>query len=168
MDDAQRLALIAETVRYCQHVKLMDMPSRCYSKALREPIHFLWERRENRQKIQVPKFRSKSAVGLSFGKREVIYDHAIPFRGLQKELLQLDPVTPEAVFEILSKYETIVLITAEDERRLRRVGLSSKMPDGWDGKDALARYKAAEIEVIDNELYAACEYPANVTEPSPK
>lgn len=30
----QRLDLILEAVRYCQHVKSMGMPSVCYSKAL--------------------------------------------------------------------------------------------------------------------------------------
>lgn len=43
MDDTKRLQLTAEAMRYCQHVAEMGMPSSCYSKALREPVHFLWD-----------------------------------------------------------------------------------------------------------------------------
>lgn len=55
------LELIAEAVLYCQRVKSLGMPSSCYSKALREPIFFLWEKRAG-SKVKIAKYRSKQAV----------------------------------------------------------------------------------------------------------
>ncbi len=77
MDDTKRLELIVEAVRYCQRVREMGMPSSCYAKALREPVHFLWERRQG-SKIRAATFRSKDAIGLSFGSGLLVYDHAVP------------------------------------------------------------------------------------------
>jgi hypothetical protein len=42
MDEAKRLGLIVEAVRYCQRAKAMGMNPASHSKALREPIFFLW------------------------------------------------------------------------------------------------------------------------------
>jgi hypothetical protein len=78
MDDMQALELIAEAVRYCQRVRSMGMPQNCYSKALREPIFFLWELRSG-TKTETAKFRSKKAKDISYGKGEIVRDHAIPF-----------------------------------------------------------------------------------------
>ena len=89
MNDRKRIELIVEAVRYCQRVKMLGMPVSCYAKALREPIHFLWERRSG-TKIHSAKYRSKAATGLRFGKGELVYDHAVPFRYLQDELGPVD------------------------------------------------------------------------------
>ena len=141
-----QLALIAEAVKYCQRVKAMGMPAACYSKALREPVYFLWERR-NGGKSRA-KFRSRAAQGLNFGKREIVYDHAIPFRYIEAELLDLAEVTPQAVADVLEKKCVVALITTEEDRKLNAAGLSSKMPENWDGLDPLARYKAVGIDLV--------------------
>jgi hypothetical protein len=151
MDDTKRLKLIAEAVRYCQKVKMLGMPASCYSKTIREPIHFLWERRAG-TKIRCAKFRSKAATGLRFGRGELVYDHAVPFRYLQDELLSLAPVTEQAITQALDKFGTIVLITKAENARLNAAGYSSKMPQDWDGADPLARYKALDIELIENTV----------------
>jgi hypothetical protein len=96
MDDAKRLELIAEAIRYCQRVKALGMPVSCYTKSLREAIHFLWKRRAG-PKSRIPKYRSVASVGLRFGKGELAYDHAVPFKYLQAALLDLVPVTEAAV-----------------------------------------------------------------------
>jgi hypothetical protein len=149
MDDSIRLALIAEAVRYCQHVAKLGMPPSCYTKALREPIHYLWERRAG-SKIRIAKFRSKDAVGLRFGGGELRYDHAVPFNYLQSELLSLSPVTEQTVASTLEKYGTIVLITRAENARLSGAGYGSRMPLDWDRTDPLARYKALGIELVQN------------------
>src|SRR5271167_1562140 len=95
MDDTKRLQLIVEAVRYCQRVEEMDMPTSCYSKALREPIYFLWQKRAGKSKSSIARYRSKNAVGLSFGNREIVFDHAVPFKFLQAELLKLVDVTTD-------------------------------------------------------------------------
>jgi len=149
MDDAQRLELIAEAVRYCQRVAATGMPSCCYSKALREPVHFLWERRRG-SKLQAARFCSRAAVGLSFGGRQLVYDHAIPFRYLEAELLRLPTVDTEKLRNILDRLGTAVLITKLEDDTLNRAGYGNKMPRDWDQKDPLARYKAAGIEIVEN------------------
>jgi hypothetical protein len=145
----QRLALIVEAVKYCQRVKLLGMPPSCYSKALREPVFFLWECRDG-NKLHVPAFRSKSAIGIRFGTHELVYDHAIPFKYVQEALLALSEVTPETVSSILDKYGTSVLITTEENDRLNSAGYGQAMPETWDKVDPLARYKALGIELVEN------------------
>lgn len=147
MDDTQRLELICEAVRYCQRVRELGMPVSCYTKALREPVHFLWERRAG-SKLQCAQFRSRDATGLRPGTGELIYDHAVPFSYLQRALLSLVNVTPEPVCVVLNKFGTIVLITASENARLNAAGYGRKMPEKWDGIDPLARYKIIGIEVI--------------------
>jgi len=149
MDDTKRIELIAEAVRYCQNVRMLGMPASCYAKALREPIHFLWERRAG-AKIRCAKFRSKAATGLRSGKGELVYDHAVPFRYLQDELLSLAPVTEQAVARVLDKFGTIVLITKAENARLDAAGYGYKMPQDWDEADPLARYRALDIELTEN------------------
>lgn len=149
MDDTKRLELITEAVRYCQKVKLLGMPANCYAKALREPVHFLWERRAG-TKIRCAKYRSKAATGLRFGKGDIIYDHAVPFRFLQEELLALTPVTEQAVAGVLDRYGIIVLITKAENARLNAADYGRKMPKDWDGADPLARYRALGIDLTEN------------------
>jgi hypothetical protein len=153
MDDTKRLQLIAEAVRYCQRVAGMGMPPSCYSKALREPIYYLWDSRERGSKDDRAKFRSRAAVGLKRGGGKLQTDHAIPFKYLQVNLLALTDVTADSVraaLEKLEKFTITVLITEEENRRLNARGYRSAMPDDWDGIDPLARYKAVGIEVIEN------------------
>ncbi|HUQ72191.1 MAG TPA: hypothetical protein VM165_21875 [Planctomycetaceae bacterium] len=148
MDDSQRLDLIAEAVRYCQRVKALGMPVACYTKALREPVHFLWERRAG-SKMRCARFCSKDATGLRFGTGQLIYDHAVPFSYLQQELLSLDPVTAEGVAGVLGRFGTVVLITESENARLNAAGYGRKMPANWDGADPLARYRSVGIEVLE-------------------
>ncbi|OJF68551.1 hypothetical protein BK026_06975 [Alteromonas sp. V450] len=74
MEEIQRLNLILEAVNYCKKVRDMGMPSAAYSKALREPIHFLWEVKDG-PKFKVAKYWSQNAVGLVNGNNEIVYDH---------------------------------------------------------------------------------------------
>jgi hypothetical protein len=151
LDDARRLDLILEAVRYCQRVRGMGMPASCYGKALREPVYFLWECRDGRSKERRPQYRSKASIGVRFGKGELVYDHAIPFRYLQEELLSLENPVLEQVADVLNRHAVVVLITKSENLTLTTSRLASRMPDGWDGADPFARYKAAGIEVMRNE-----------------
>ena len=76
--EAERLTLITEAVCYCQRVKAMGMPATAYTKALREPIYFLWECRDALTKEQRPKYRSRQSLGIRFGGGSLVYDHAVP------------------------------------------------------------------------------------------
>jgi hypothetical protein len=147
MDDLKRLSLIVEAVKYCQKVKEMGMPASCYTKALREPIFFLWEVRVAKNKFQAAKYLSKAAVGLKAGGGELIYDHSVPFSYLQKQLMELDSVTIDSVREILLRNCTACLITSDEDKKLNKAGLRRRMPKDWDGIDVLARYRALGIEI---------------------
>jgi hypothetical protein len=149
MDDTERLQLIAEAVRYCQRVSAMGMSIAGYRSTVREAIHFVWARRLG-SKAKSAKYRSRDAVGRKSGRREIIYDHAIPYRYELKALMDLTEVTPETVRAVLEKYDACVIITADDDARLAAAHLGSKMPDDWDGIDPLARYKAVGIEIVEN------------------
>lgn len=150
MDDYQRLSLIVEAIKYCQKVKQLGMPSSCYTKALREPIFFLWEIRLTKNKHKAAKYRSRAALGMKSGDGKLVYDHSVPFSYLQKELLDLVSVTIESVREILQRHGTACLITLDEDRALSKAGLSRKMPKDWDHVDALARYRAVKIEPLLN------------------
>jgi hypothetical protein len=143
-----RLELITETVAYCRKVVAMGMPASCYSKALREPIHFLWDRIGT--KYQSAKYASEEALALEKGKGLVVFDHAIPFRYQLKELISIPEINTFAVKSALEKYGVAVLITKEQDRLLTSLGLQRSMPKDWDGIDPLARYKMAKIDLIIN------------------
>lgn len=73
-------------------------------------------------------------------------EHAVP----QKELIKLISATdldPAEVWQLLTTYLVTYYITKDEHDRLKHLGLQSKMPDGWDGVDPLARYRAAGIDV---------------------
>jgi hypothetical protein len=147
MTDCKRLELLVETVKYCQKVKKLGMPSSCYTKALREPVHYLWERRAG-SKIKSAQFRSPAAKGLKFGKRELVYDHVVPFIILQGKLLSLKEVTQDSVRQVLENFGTICLITKAEDDRLNKAGLGRSMPT--DEKDIWARYHAVGINPVEN------------------
>jgi hypothetical protein len=129
LSEAKSLKLIVEAVRYCKRGKRMGVPPSCYTKALREPVYFLWTRRvKGVSKDKVPEFRSKASLGLKRGNGQLIFDHAVPFRVLQDELLELKTVTREAVRQVLRKHEIYVLITKEEDKVLNVSGLQSQMP----------------------------------------
>jgi len=144
----QSLLLITEAVAYCQRVAGMGMPKSCYSKALREPIYFLWEK--NGSKAQSAKFASPEALATPAGQGLIVYDHSIPFRYQMEELIALEQVTPCAVKSVLDKYGVAALITKEQDAYLVSIGLGRSMPSGWDGVNPLSRYQSAGIEITDN------------------
>lgn len=152
MDDRKRLELITEAVRYCRRVRDLGMPAQCYTKALREPVFFLWERRAG-SKVQTAQYRSRPSLPMEYGTGQLVYDHAVPFRYLQEELLGLAPASPEAVEEVLNRFGTAVLITKDEDRLLTGIGLGHRMPEDWVGADPLARYRAAGIELVQNPSY---------------
>ncbi len=151
MNETKRLRLIVEAVRYCKRVKKMHMPLAAYTKALREPVFYLWEKPKG-SKVRSAKFRSKDAVGLRFGDGRLVYDHAIPFNYLQDRLLGLRRPNTVSVRKVLNKFCVAALITKREDRRLDAAGYRSKMPKRWNRVDPLARYNAVrpKIKVVRN------------------
>jgi hypothetical protein len=158
MNGTKRLQLIIKAVRYCKDVKKKGMPTGCYTKALREPIHFLWERRIGAGPNQVsgPKecaarFRSRKAKGIPFRKGKLVYDHAIPLNYLQDKLLNLSDVAALRIKKLLKKFCIPVLITKKEDRKLDKAHYRERMPDNWNGIDFRARYDAVGIRIAKNK-----------------
>jgi len=126
-----------EAAKYCRSVKAKGMPASGYGKALREPIHFLWEKRNGTSKEAAAKYRSLNAIGLKFGQDELRYDHAIPFSYVMKEILEVEDLSLNVLQEILEEKIVVCLITKEEDKKLKKLGLNSKMPENWDGKDSM-------------------------------
>jgi hypothetical protein len=72
---------------------------------------------------------------------------------VQEQLLLLVEVGAESVTAVLEKYGIIVLITTTENDKLNELKLGSNMPESWDSIDPKARYKAANIELIENPFY---------------
>jgi hypothetical protein len=151
LSQEERLSLIVEAVKYCQKVIPMGMPSNCYSKALREPIFFLWEKWKKGNKYNSAAYRSTASLGLSHNSNLLRYDHSLPFKLVQEKLLNLKEVNTTTVKQILETHLFACVITKQEDNLLTKAGLRSKMPEDWDGIDHLARYKAVGIEVQRND-----------------
>ena len=55
----------------------------------------------------------------------------------------------EKLLRHIAERTIIVLITKEEDARLREAGLTKSFPDDWDGKNMMARYDAVGIVVVD-------------------
>ena len=166
MDINQRIDLIILAINYCQQAKKYGMPPAAYSKALREPIHYLWERRNSKNKIKCARYRSKMAY--SEGLKGAIYDHALPFIFVQRKLLSID-LKPQNVDEnrdfvrnVLSNFCVAALITRSEDAILNERGFKKSTPCEPDNckvigslqispHELLARYKECGIEIEENE-----------------
>lgn len=151
----KRLELISLALRYCIRAKAAGMPSSCYAKSLREPVFFLWELRNTKNKMEAAEYRSEASKELKYGKGLVVYDHSIPFRYLQNELLSMSEaeVSSESIRPILQRLCVSCILTKDEDGELSRSGLNHKMPDNWDQEDPLARYKQVKIDVIRNPAF---------------
>jgi len=126
------------------------MPKSAYIKALREPIHFLWERRNNAKKELAAEFRSVSARGLDFSSGEIRYDHVIPLNYAMADILEAPELDINALQDILESKVVACLLTRDEDETLNRAGLKSKMPEGWEKSGIFARYEHVGIQVEPN------------------
>lgn len=151
----KRLKLIAIALRYCIQAKAAGMPVNCYTKSLREPIFFLWELRNTKDKMRAAEYRSVASKDLMYGKGQIVYDHSIPFCYLQHELLAMDntQVSAKSIKPILQRFCVSCILTKEEDQMLGKMGLGNKMPSDWNQKDPLARYTKAGIDVIRNPIF---------------
>lgn len=122
MDDTKRLELITEAVRYCQHARAASVRVTGCSKMLREVIFFVWTSRLG-SKAKSAKYRSRAAAGRKWGRKEIRYDHAIPYNYETAALMALPEVTVETVRAVLDKYDVAAIITADEDARLTAAGL---------------------------------------------
>jgi len=80
-------------------------------------------------------------------------DHAVPLKYLVQKIINEKELNKKTLLTLIDKYLISVEITQEEHREtLKDMGLSSKMPDDWDGVDPFARYKKSNIEVYENGI----------------
>lgn len=89
-------------------------------------------------------YTSTKAAELPKGS-STIREHPVPVSELNKRLAKID--TAEEMMALLPLYSNIVIVTEEEDRRLREAKLTSCMPKDWDGIDIFARYKVVGIEI---------------------
>jgi hypothetical protein len=147
LTEERRLELICEAVRYSKLARQLGAPASADAKAVREAIFFLWEA-YGRSKHRTAAYRSVAATASNAG--SLVYDHVVPFNLLHKQLLAVDILSPGSVRPLLEGGAAAALITQAEDRALTAMGLQSRMPEGWDGRDQLARYRAAKIEIVAN------------------
>lgn len=109
-------------------------------------------------KIQSVEYISPNALELikQGNTKDLIYEHMIPKElYIQSRCLnaikQRRPLSLDAIYNMLNKYWYIALITKEEDKLLNSLKLRKQMPEIWDGEDVLARYKAANIALIDTQ-----------------
>jgi len=73
-------------------------------------------------------------------------EHVVPQMWFVNQLMDRDTIDKEEIRELLEKYFNVLLVTKEEDVKLTKAGLRSKMPEGWDGKDPWARHKKVGIE----------------------
>ena len=113
---------------------------------LKAVLHQYWQHRVLgmhgvSQKKNLP--RSVEAIGKDT--KECDVEHVVPMQYIVDLLMDMKPITNQKVKNVLKKYYYVMLITKEEHAKLNSSGLRSKMPENWDGKDVLARYKAVGI-----------------------
>ncbi len=65
---------------------------------------------------------------------------------LVNAMMDMAPVTTPGVKQLLQDYFAVMLITKEEHEKLNASGMRATMPDDWDKKDVLARYRKLGIE----------------------
>jgi hypothetical protein len=88
---------------------------------------------------------SEAALEFRGQPQMLIHEHVIPKKVVIELLLKLPNPTTGSVHQLLESFCKGVVITKEEDTRLNRRGLRSKMPSDWDGKDLWARYTVAKI-----------------------
>lgn len=72
---------------------------------------------------------------------------------LVNAMMDMTPVTTLGVKQLLEDFFAVMVVTREEHERLNISGLRSTMPEDWDKKDVLARYRRLGIEPADPTFY---------------
>jgi hypothetical protein len=90
---------------------------------------------------------SKAAWELGDQTKRLTHEHVIPKNMIIERLLHLPKPSANSVHQLLTVYCKGAVVTREEDSQLNKLGLRSKMPDGWtwDAGDVWARYTTAGI-----------------------
>lgn len=83
---------------------------------------------------------------------KLVLEHSVPVSVLNSWILELKYPTYLDIANIVYQWTELALITKEEHNRLSEISLAMRMPDDWDNLDKFARYKKADIELVDTCL----------------
>jgi hypothetical protein len=83
-------------------------------------------------------------------RKKVVKEHVVPLKVITNLLEGLTDTSTGSIAAVLDEYILFGTITKDEDKKLRKAGLNSKMPtddegNEWDGNDRLARYRAVGI-----------------------
>lgn len=164
MSEKQNIDYIVFAVRQAQEAQFFGFTRNEACRNLKIALHQYWQNltlglHGQSQKANIP--RSKAAVGKPLN--EVIVEHVVPQMHLVNAMMDMAPVTAPGVKELLENYFAVMVITKEEHDRLNASGLRSTMPEDWDKKEVLARYRKIGIEPADPSLYERSSPKAKAT-----
>lgn len=147
MTEREIAASIADIFQAVERLHALGMPDARGSKVRREAVHFLWELREG---PELDSRRPHSQAARAYRNRGetalLRYEHSIPLASCMGALRQA-AADPDRMLLALRLYVRPVIVLEEECARLRQAGLNSRLPDGADAIDAIARYQAAGIKM---------------------
>lgn len=112
-------------------------------------ITWIWS--EFNGKHQGCKYWSEKAINSGLTNKELIHEHIVPRKVMISALMNMENPTPDKIFNYLKKYCIGVVVTKEEDIRLNKAGLRSKMPNSWNEDDPWERYNLVGIKVIYND-----------------
>lgn len=74
-------------------------------------------------------------------------EHSVPLMVLVNKLMDRKRLTKNYISKTLTSCYRVMVITRGEHRLLNSTGLTSRMPENWDGKDVWARYSAVKIKL---------------------
>ncbi len=79
----------------------------------------------------------------------LIFEHGVPVSHLNSLILKRGKsITWEEIADIIYKGTVLSVVTKTENENLKKLKLSKKMPEEWDGKDKFARYTKSGIEIV--------------------
>ena len=124
--------------------------------------------KKNRQYLVVDYF-SEEALDLiekptEFTTSNFSFEHMVPkgkyiFNRIKEEAKKniSDDELQKLIYELVDKYYYVALITKDEHKKLSNKGYKQKMPEDWNGKSVIARYKKTEIKIKRNPIFKEME-----------
>ena len=123
--------------------------------------------KENRQYLVVDYF-SEKALDLiknetKFATSNFSFEHMVPkgkyiFNRIKEEAKKniSDDKLQKLIYKLIDKYYYVALITTAENKKLNKMYIR-KMPEDWNGKSVIARYKKSEIKIKRNPILKEME-----------
>lgn len=82
--------------------------------------------------------------------KDLRHEHIVPRIIIKKSILELTNKNSDNIFEILELYSHAVIVTKQEDQRLKDVGLNKEMPESfYSSGDVTSRYLKAGIEILN-------------------